>query len=118
MQDQLDLIFTALANPTRRAMLDRLSLGVATVTDLGAPFALSQPTISSHIKILEAAGLVTRGRTANMRPVQLDAAALAQAHLWIGRYAQFWTDALERLETYATSLEQQETEDERDRPND
>ena len=107
MPEPLDLIFTALANPTRRAMLDRLTQGEATVTALAHPFALSQPTISSHIKILEAAGLVTRGRQANMRPVRLDAAALAQAHLWIGRYQQFWTDALERLETYAESLKQE-----------
>lgn len=108
MQQPLDLIFTALANPTRRAMLDRLSQGDATVTDLAHPFALSQPTISAHIKILEAAGLVTRGRQANMRPVRLDPAALAQAHVWIGRYERFWTDSLERLEIYTKSLEAKE----------
>ena len=108
MQNALDLIFTALANPTRRAMLDHLALGDATVNDLARPFALSQPTISSHIKILEAAGLVTRGRRANMRPVKLGPAALVQAHLWIGRYQQFWTESLEQPETYAKSLEDEE----------
>jgi DNA-binding transcriptional ArsR family regulator len=113
MSEPLDLIFTALANPTRRAMLDRLTAGEATVNDLAAPFALSQPTISSHIKVLEAAGLVTRGRAANMRPVRLDPAALAQAHLWIGRYQQLWTERLATLETYAKSLEHQEKDDAR-----
>lgn len=111
MTESLDLIFTALANPTRRAMLDRLAQGDATVMDLAAPFSLSQPTISSHIKVLETAGLVTRGRHSNKRPVRLDPAALAQAHLWIGRYQQFWTDALERLEIYAKSLEQEDNTD-------
>ena len=114
MEASLDLIFTALANPTRRAMLDRLALGEATVNDLAEPFALSQPTISSHIKMLEAAGLVTRGRHANMRPVRLDPAALAQAHLWIGRYQELWTESLRHLETYAKSLEKMEMENARD----
>lgn len=106
MPASLDLVFTALANPTRRAMLDRLAQGEATVGDLAEPFALSQPTISSHIKTLEAAGLVTRGRQANMRPVRLDAGALAQAYGWIGRYQQHWTERLDHLETFAKSLEQ------------
>ncbi len=111
MSDSLDLIFTALANPTRRAILDRLTAGEATVNDLAAPFALSQPTISSHIKILESAGLIRRSRHANFRPVQLNPAALKQVHHWLGNYEQFWTDSLEQLETYAKSLEEKQKAD-------
>jgi len=107
----LDRVFAALANPTRRAMLDRLSRGEATVSDLAAPFALSQPTISAHLKILEAAGLVHRGRNANFRPVRLAAAPLAAAHGWIGSYAAFWAGGLERLEVYATTLRDEEMGD-------
>ncbi|MCY1127593.1 metalloregulator ArsR/SmtB family transcription factor [Frigidibacter sp. RF13] len=107
----LDRIFTALANPTRRAILDRLSLGAATVNELVAPFALSQPTISSHLRILEQAGLVERGRQANFRPVRLAPHALADAHRWIGRYEAFWAEGLERLEAYAKSLQEKEKTD-------
>ncbi|MEZ5885894.1 MAG: metalloregulator ArsR/SmtB family transcription factor [Paracoccaceae bacterium] len=107
----LDRIFTALANPTRRAILDRLSRGAATVNELVAPFALSQPTISSHLRILEKAGLVERGRQANFRPVRLAPEALADAHRWIGRYEAFWAEGLERLETYARSLQEREKTD-------
>lgn len=108
MSDALDLIFTALANPTRRAILDRLAHGEATVNDLAAPFALSQPTISSHLKILETAGLVSRGRQANFRPVRLNPVALKPVDGWIGNYRAFWDDSLQQLETYAKTLADKE----------
>jgi len=104
----LDDVFAALANPTRRAILDRLRRGEATVNELAAPFALSQPTISAHLRVLESAGLVRRGRQANFRPVQLSPMALQAAHTWLGGYEQFWEDALGRLETHARTLEQEE----------
>jgi DNA-binding transcriptional ArsR family regulator len=100
----LDLVFAALANPTRRAILDRLRRGEATVNELAEPFALSQPTISSHLRVLESAGLVRRGKHANFRPVRLAPQALQTAHLWLGGYEAFWTDALERLEAEARTL--------------
>ena len=104
MPTTLDLIFSALANPTRRAMLHHLMAGEATVNDLAAPFALSQPTISSHLKILESAGLVTRGRQANARPVRLHPTALADIEVWLSPYRQLWEQRLDQLETYATAL--------------
>jgi DNA-binding transcriptional ArsR family regulator len=107
----LDPVFAALANPTRRAILDRLARGEATVMELAAPFALSQPTISSHLRVLEEAGLVTRGRSANTRPVRLAPGPLAEAHRWITAYARFWEDGLERLEDYARSLQQKDQSD-------
>jgi DNA-binding transcriptional ArsR family regulator len=86
----LDRVFSALADPTRRAILARLASGEATVNELVAPFELSQPTISKHLKVLERAGLVSRGRTAQFRPVCLNAAPLAQAARWLGGYRAFW----------------------------
>jgi len=86
----LDRVFAALADPTRRAILARLAAGEATVNELVAPFALSQPTISKHLKVLEGAGLVSRGRSAQTRPVRLSAAPLAGAAQWIGGYRRFW----------------------------
>lgn len=109
MQPSLDLIFSALANPTRRAMIDRLIAGEASVSDLAAPFALSQPTISTHLKVLESAGLVTRGRHANLRPVRLEPAAMAALGGWIDQYRRLWEDRLDQLETLAIALHQQET---------
>jgi DNA-binding transcriptional ArsR family regulator len=86
----LDRVFSALADPTRRAILARLASGEATVNELVAPFELSQPTISKHLKVLERAGLVSRGRTAQFRPVCLNAAPLAQAARWLGGYRACW----------------------------
>ena len=111
MQPSLDLIFSALANPTRRAILDRLMAGDASVGDLAAPFALSQPTISSHLKVLESAGLVTRGRQANVRPVHLQPAAIAEIDGWISRYRQLWEQRLDQLESYAKDLQQKDIPD-------
>lgn len=101
---QLDLVFGALADPTRRAILSRLAEGEATVNELVEPFRLSQPTISKHIKVLEGAGLVSRGREAQYRPVKLNAAPLRTASAWIGNYQRFWEESLDQLDAYVQEL--------------
>jgi DNA-binding transcriptional ArsR family regulator len=101
---QLDLVFGALADPTRRAILARLADGQATVNELVEPFKLAQPTITKHIKVLESAGLVSRGRDAQFRPVKLNATPLKEASMWIGNYKRFWEDSLEQLDTYVKEL--------------
>lgn len=100
----LDLVFGALADGTRRAILTRLSQGEATVNELVEPFKLAQPTISKHIKVLEAAGLVSRGREAQYRPVRLNAEPLKQVSIWIGSYQRFWDESLEQLDAYVKEL--------------
>src|SRR5262245_66015594 len=102
---QLDRVFAALADPTRRAILARLSRGEATVNELVAPFALSQPTISKHLKVLERAGLVSRGRSAQFRPVKLDAAPLASAAEWLGDYKRFRPERLDRPDADSPALQ-------------
>jgi DNA-binding transcriptional ArsR family regulator len=104
----LDSVFAALADPTRRAILARLAGGEATVNELVAPFALSQPTISKHLKVLERAGLVARGRAAQFRPVRLNAAPLEEAAAWIGDFHRFWAQSLDRLDAYVSDLKQKE----------
>ena len=116
MQPSLDLIFAALANPTRRAILERLRAGDASAGDLAAPFALSQPTISSHLKVLETAGLVSRGRQANLRPVHLEPAAIAEIDGWISRYRDLWNQRLDQLETTARDLQQKDTDNDHSNP--
>jgi DNA-binding transcriptional ArsR family regulator len=105
---QLDRVFSALADPTRRAILARLAAGEATVNELVAPFALSQPTISKHLKVLEGAGLVSRGRSAQFRPVRLQAQPLADAAQWLGDYRRFWNESLDQLEIYVKELQAKE----------
>jgi DNA-binding transcriptional ArsR family regulator len=105
---QLDLVFAALADPTRRAILARLAVGEATVNELVAPSDLSQPTISKHLKVLERAGLVSRGREAQFRPVRLNAAPLAGADQWLGNYRRFFTESLDRLDVYVKELKRKE----------
>lgn len=107
---QLDLVFAALADPTRRAILARLAQGEATVNELVAPFALRQPTISKHLKVLEGAGLVTRGRNAQFRPVRLNPKPLAGAAQWFGDYRRFWEESLDQLGDYAKELQRKERE--------
>jgi DNA-binding transcriptional ArsR family regulator len=107
-EGQLDLVFSALADPTRRAILARLALGEATVNDLVAPFGLAQPTISKHLKVLERAKLVSRGREAQFRPVRLNAAPLAGAAEWLGDYRGFWEASFDRLGVYAKQLQRKE----------
>lgn len=112
---RLDLVFAALADPTRRAILARLAAGEATVNELVEPSELSQPTISKHLKVLERAGLVSRGREAQYRPVRLNAAPLAQADRWLGDYRRFFTESLDRLDAYVQQLKRKEGRDGRKR---
>jgi len=105
---QLDLVFAALADPTRRAILARLAAGEATVNELVEPFDLSQPTISKHLKVLEGAGLVSRGREAQFRPVRLNAAPLEVAAHWIGDYRRFWEESFDKLDAYVSELHRKE----------
>ena len=112
--DQLTLVFGALTDPTRRAILARLAEGDATVNELVAPFGLSQPTISKHLKVLERAGLVSRGRDAQRRPVHLNAAPLADATRWLGDYRRFWDESLDQLEAYVQELKRLEEDHDRD----
>ncbi len=103
--DPLDLTFAALADPTRRAILTRLMRGEASVGELQAPFEISQPAISKHLKVLERAGLVERGRDAQYRPCRLNAAPLERAAAWIGDYRRFWEQSLDRLEAYVHEMQ-------------
>ena len=95
---QLDRTFAALADPTRRAILKRLSSGEATVSELAEPFPVSVQAVSKHLKVLEGAGLITRGRTAQLRPSRIDGAALKEAADWIEGYRSFWERGFERME--------------------
>src|SRR5256885_12170336 len=96
--DQLTETFAALADPTRRAILGRLAEGEASVTDLAAPFPITVQAVSQHLKVLEGAGLITRGRTAQLRPSRLPGAALREAAEWIDGYRSFWERGFERME--------------------
>ncbi len=95
---RLDATFAALADPTRRAILARLASGEASVAELAKPFAMSQPAISKHLKVLERAGLVSRGRDAQRRPRRLEAKPLAEATEWLERYRDYWEDNYQRLD--------------------
>ncbi len=101
----LDATFAALADPTRRAILARLATGEASVTELAAPFDLSQPAISKHLKVLERAGLVSRGRDAQRRPCRLEAAPLAVATEWMETYRRFWEESFERLDALLDEMQ-------------
>ena len=94
----LDTTFAALADPTRRAILARLAQGEASVLELAEPFAMSQPAISKHLKVLERAGLISRGRDAQRRPCRLEARALGEATVWLEEYRQFWEGRFQRLD--------------------
>lgn len=106
--EALDATFAALADPTRRAILARLAQGEASVTELGKPFALSQPAISRHLRVLERAGLITQGRRAQLRPRTLEGAPLKQAVDWLERYRSFWDESFERLDGFLEELKEQE----------
>jgi len=104
MTDSLSLIFAALADPTRRAILARLADGECTVGELAKPFAMSGPAISKHLRVLERAGLVARGRDAQWRPCRLQAAPIKQIAEWAEDYRQFWDASYQRLDEYLTQL--------------
>src|SRR5213080_3100301 len=101
----LDATFAALADPTRRAILARLASGEASVTELAQPFAMSQPAISKHLKVLERAGLVSHGRDAQRRPRRLEPKPLAQATAWLERYRRFWEGNYQRLDALLDELQ-------------
>jgi DNA-binding transcriptional ArsR family regulator len=106
--DHLSAIFAALADPTRRAILARLTSGEASVTELAEPFEMSLPAITKHLKVLENAGLITRGRQAQWRPCRLEAEPLKDIAEWIEPYRRFWDESLDRLEEYLRELQEQE----------
>lgn len=105
MPDPLTQTFAALADPTRRAILARLSAGEATVTELAEPFEISLPAISRHLKVLEQAGLISRGRDAQWRPCRLETAALEELDGWVGRYRKLWTKQFDRMDAYLAQLQ-------------
>ena len=103
--DRLDATFAALADPTRRAILARLASGVASVAELAAPFEMSQPAISKHLRVLERAGLISRGRDAQRRPRRLEAKPLAQASAWLERYREFWEERFQQLDALLVEMQ-------------
>lgn len=109
--DPLSTTFQALADPTRRAILARLALGEASVSDLAEPFAISLPAVSRHLKVLEQAGLVSRTREAQWRPCQLNAGPLRDAAGWIDHYRRFWDASFERMDVYLAELQAKEAQD-------
>jgi len=113
--EHLDAIFAALADPTRRAILARLASGEASVTELAEPFAMSQPAISKHLKILERAGLISRGRDAQKRPRRLEGKPMAEATEWLERYRQFWEGNFQRLDALLEEMKTAETKAENKR---
>jgi len=107
-QDPLTSTFAALADPTRRAILARLISGEASVTQLAAPFDMSMPAISKHLKVLERAGLIARGHEAQWRPCRLEAAPLKDVADWVAHYRRFWTESLNRLDDYLHEIQKKE----------
>jgi DNA-binding transcriptional ArsR family regulator len=107
--DQLSATFAALADPTRRAILARLATGECSVTELAAPFDMSMPAVSKHLRVLERAGLISRGREAQWRPCRLEAEPLKEAAAWAERYRAMWEARLDRLDTYLQELKAKET---------
>src|SRR3989442_15858270 len=109
--DQLSITFAALADPTRRAILARLAKGEATVTELAAPFDLSLPAISKHLKVLQRSGLLEQGRQAQWRPCRLKPEPLRDAAEWVGQYRRHWEASFDRLDDYLRKLQEQEKTD-------
>ena len=106
--DTLSVTLAALADPTRRAILARLARGETSVKELAAPFAMSLPAVSKHLKVLERAGLISRGREAQTRPVKLNAGTLKEVDVWLGDFRHFWNASFDRLETYVEELKAKE----------
>jgi DNA-binding transcriptional ArsR family regulator len=111
--DRLSATFAALADPTRRAILARLVSGESSVSELAEPFAMSLPAVSKHLKVLERAGLIARGRAAQWRPCRLEAAPLKNAADWLEQYRRFWEESLDRLDEYLRELQTKEKPDDR-----
>ena len=112
--DRLSATFSALADPTRRAILARLALGETTVSELAKPFKMSGPAVSKHLKVLEHAGLIARGRAAQWRPCRIEAAALKPVDDWLAEYRRLWDERLDRLDDYLKTLQAKEKKRERD----
>lgn len=115
MPDRLDATFAALADPTRRAILARLALGETSVKELAEPFEISAPAISKHLKVLEKAGLISRGRDAQWRPCKLEPQALKSVDEWLERYRRLWEERFDRLEQYLRELQAKGKTDDRER---
>ncbi|XVS63700.1 ArsR/SmtB family transcription factor [Actinosynnema sp. CA-299493] len=109
--DPLSITFAALADPTRRAILARLADGAATVKELSEPFAMSGPAVSKHLRVLERAGLITRGRDAQWRPCALDATPLREVTEWADGFRRFWDDSYRRLDSYLERMKEQDHDD-------
>ena len=109
--DELSITFAALADPTRRAILERLSIGEATVMELAQPFELSLPGVSKHLKVLQRAGLVTQGRKAQWRPCKLEAERLKDVANWVERYRDQWEERFDRIDDYLRELQKEEPKD-------
>jgi DNA-binding transcriptional ArsR family regulator len=108
--DALSITLSALADPTRRAILSRLIEGEATVNEIARPFDISLPAVSRHLKVLEAAGLISRGREAQWRPCRLETGALRSVDDWLASYRRFWTGSFDKLDDYLAELKDKETE--------
>jgi DNA-binding transcriptional ArsR family regulator len=115
MSDRLSTTFAALADPTRRAILARLALGETSVKELAEPFEMTAPAISKHLKVLERAGLISRGRDAQWRPCKLEPQALKSVDEWLERYRRLWEERFDRLEEYLRGLQAKEKADDRKR---
>jgi DNA-binding transcriptional ArsR family regulator len=113
--DRLSSTFAALADPTRRAILARLALGETSVLKLAEPFDISLPAVSKHLKVLERAGLITRGRDAQRRPCRIDVRALREADQWLEEYRQLWEERLDRLDDYLKVLQAQPKQNKREK---
>ena len=109
--DALSATFSALADPTRRAILARLATGEISVTKLAEPFEMSLPAISKHLKVLERAGLIARGREAQWRPCRLEAGPLKDVSNWVEKYRRFWEESFDRLDVYLAELKKKETKE-------
>jgi DNA-binding transcriptional ArsR family regulator len=109
--DQLSTTFAALADPTRRAILSRLALGEAPVNELAQPFRMSLPAVSKHLKVLERAGLIARGREAQWRPCRLEAGPLKDVSNWVEHYRRFWEESFDRLDEYLVELKNKENKE-------
>ena|SRR5881394_3337520 len=113
--DHLTITFAALADPTRRGILARLTRGEASVTDLAAPFDMSLPAISRHLKVLEHAGLISRGRDAQWRPCRIEGTRLKEVSDWLDHYRKFWEESFDRLDAYLRELQKKEKKNARNK---